>query len=120
MKPNPPQQHARGGQFSYYAALAHRLSGLALACFLPFHFLTLGLALEGAADLNAFLAYTDLPMVKLGEWGLVVLLTLHLLLGVRVLLIEALPHKNPLRLGWIAYALVISLTLGAVFLALVW
>ena len=32
-------------------AMAHRLSGLALAAFLPLHFLTLGSALQGAAAL---------------------------------------------------------------------
>ncbi|MCG8623840.1 MAG: succinate dehydrogenase [Proteobacteria bacterium] len=118
MKAKPPQP-SRGGQFSYYAALAHRLSGLALACFLPIHFLTLGLALEGAANLDVFLAYTDLAIVKLGEWGLVVLLTLHLLLGVRVLLIEGMKTTG-LRLGWIGFALLASLILGAIFIALVW
>ena len=36
----------------WVAALVHRLSGLALAIFLPLHFLTLGLALNGEARLE--------------------------------------------------------------------
>ena len=37
------------------AALVHRLSGLALALFLPVHFYVLGLALEGEQSLDGFL-----------------------------------------------------------------
>ena len=33
----------------------HRLSGLALAIFLPLHFLALGLAIDGEARLDGFL-----------------------------------------------------------------
>lgn len=72
----------------WLAALVHRLSGLALAIFLPFHFLALGLAIRGEASLAGFLRWTDQPPVKLAEVGLVFLLTLHLLGGLRVLVIE--------------------------------
>lgn len=76
---------------SSWAALAHRLSGLALAAFLPFHFWALGQALAGEAALDGFLAWTQSPLVKFSEWGLVVLLALHLGLGLRVLALEFLP-----------------------------
>ncbi len=98
-----------------WAALAHRLSGLALALFLPFHFLALGLTIEGEADLDAFLRWSDQPLVKFGEWGLVVLLSAHLIFGLRVLAIEFLPwpgHLNRL----IAAGAGASLLVGAVFL----
>jgi fumarate reductase subunit D len=72
----------------WLAALVHRLSGLALAIFLPFHFLALGLAIRGEASLENFLRWTDQPPVKLAEVGLVFLLTVHLLGGLRVLVIE--------------------------------
>ena len=39
--------------------MVHRISGLALACFLPLHFLTLGLAIEGEARLDGFLRWMD-------------------------------------------------------------
>ncbi len=35
--------------------------------------------------------------MKFGEWGLVVLLTLHMALGLRVLAIEFLPWRGPLK-----------------------
>ena len=71
----------------WWAFLLHRLSGVALAVFLPFHFLVLGLAVERAA-LDRVLDWTDNPWVKLAEAGLVVLLALHLTGGLRVLLLE--------------------------------
>ena len=78
----------------WLAALVHRLSGLALAIFLPVHFLTLGLAIQGEASLDAFLRWSDQPLVKLGESALVFLLMVHVLGGVRLLVIENLPWRD--------------------------
>ncbi|MGA6964138.1 MAG: succinate dehydrogenase, cytochrome b subunit, partial [Xanthobacteraceae bacterium] len=64
-------QHRTG--VLWIAALVHRLSGLALAIFLPVHFLTLGLTISGEARLDSFLRWTDAPLVKLSEGGLVFL-----------------------------------------------
>jgi len=102
---------------SYLAFMLHRLSGLALALFLPFHFLVLGLAIEGEARLDAVLAWTDQPLVKIAEWGLVMLLTLHLMLGLRVLLLEWAPWRGHLRHGWIAGGIILALVMGAGFIA---
>ena len=71
---------------SKYIALIHRVSGLALAVFLPLHFWALGKGLK----MDAFLRWTDQPLVKAAEWGLVVLLAAHLGAGLRVLAIEFL------------------------------
>jgi fumarate reductase subunit D len=78
----------------WIAAMVHRISGLALACFLPLHFLALGLAIEGEARLDAFLKWTANPVVKLAEGGLVFLLAVHMLGGIRVLVIENLPWND--------------------------
>ncbi len=72
----------------WLAALVHRLSGLALAVFLPLHFLTLGLAIDGEARLEGFLRWSDAPPVRLAEGGLVFLLAVHLLGGLRLLAVE--------------------------------
>jgi len=80
---------------SYGAFVVHRLSGLALAVFLPAHFWALGTAIEGAATLDGFLKWTDQPLVKLAEIGLVVLLAAHFAGGVRLLALEFL--------GWRAW-----------------
>jgi fumarate reductase subunit D len=72
----------------WIAAMVHRVSGLALAIFLPLHFLTLGLAIEGEARLERFLRWSDQPLVKAAEIALVFLFTVHLLGGFRVLVVE--------------------------------
>jgi succinate dehydrogenase subunit D len=72
----------------WLAALVHRLSGLALALFLPLHFLALGLAIEGEAKLDGFLRWSDQPLVKLAETALVFLLAIHMLGGLRLLVLE--------------------------------
>jgi fumarate reductase subunit D len=72
----------------WLAAMLHRLSGLGLAIFLPLHFLVLGLAINGEARLDSFLRWSEQPAVKLAETGLVFLLVVHLLGGLRVLVIE--------------------------------
>jgi fumarate reductase subunit D len=68
--------------------MVHRLSGLGLAIFLPLHFLALGLAIHNGAQLDSFLRWSDQPLVKLAEGGLMFLLTVHLLGGLRILVIE--------------------------------
>ncbi|HTP95799.1 MAG TPA: succinate dehydrogenase, partial [Burkholderiales bacterium] len=40
---------------AYWAFVVHRVSGVALAAFLPLHFWALGQALSGAAALDGFL-----------------------------------------------------------------
>ena len=85
---------AHRGSVLWLAALVHRLSGLALAVFLPLHFLALGLALHDEAELDGFLRWSDQPLVKLAEGGLVFLLVVHMLGGVRVLLIENLAWRD--------------------------
>jgi fumarate reductase subunit D len=72
----------------FVAALLHRLSGVALAVFLPMHFLALATSLGGADRLESFLELTHNPFVRFAEWGLVIALALHMALGLRVLAIE--------------------------------
>ena len=84
---------ARRGSTLWIAAMIHRLSGLALAIFLPFHFLALGLAVR-AASLESFLRWTDQPWVKFSEGALMFLLTIHLLGGLRVLVIENMDWRD--------------------------
>lgn len=73
---------------AYWAFLVHRVSGIALALFLPLHFLFLGQALDGEAALGRMLAWTEQPLVKGSEIALVFLLAAHLTGGLRLLLIE--------------------------------
>ena len=99
---------------AYWAFLLHRLSGLALAAFLPLHFWALGQALHGAAALDGFLRFADQGLFKFAEWGLVVLLALHMMGGVRLLLIE-FGSASGLRKNWIAGALGFAAAVGMAF-----
>src|SRR6266480_3513508 len=100
----------------WIAALVHRLSGLALAVFLPLHFLTLGLAIRGETSLENFLHWSDQPLVKLAESGLVFVLMVNMLGGVRVLLIENLDwHDRQKELATVAAA--VSAIVGFILLA---
>ena len=76
------------GHAGWWAFALHRLSGLALAIFLPLHFLVLGTALDGAAALDATLVWTEEPWVKASEVALVFLLAAHLGGGLRLLFVE--------------------------------
>jgi len=100
----------------WVAALVHRLSGLALAVFLPLHFLTLGLAIEGEARLEGFLRWSDAPLVKLAEGGLVFLLLVHMLGGVRLLLLENLDWRDGQK-QLATIAAVLSAIIAFLFLA---
>jgi succinate dehydrogenase subunit D len=86
-----PASHRQPG---FVAAIAHRLSGLALAIFLPLHFFALATALDGVNALDAFLAVTRHPLVKASELGIVVALAIHLTLGLRVLAIELFDFRE--------------------------
>lgn len=103
----------------WIAALVHRLSGLALAIFLPFHFLALGLAISGEARLENFLRWADQPLVKLSEGLLVGLLAVHMLGGLRLLVMENLAWREAqARLAMLAVAgamVVVFLFLARVF-----
>lgn len=79
---------------SFWVAMVHRVSGIALAVFLPLHFWALGHALEGEARLSGFLSWTEQPLVKAGEWAIVVALAVHLGAGLRVLALELLPWRD--------------------------
>ncbi|MEM9062243.1 MAG: succinate dehydrogenase, cytochrome b556 subunit [Pseudomonadota bacterium] len=95
----------------WFAYLLHRISGLALALFLPVHFWVLSRALTAPQDLDRFLAFAELPAVKLAEWGLVFLLSVHAFGGLRLLALEWLPwqprHKT-LAAGAVALSMLVS------------
>jgi succinate dehydrogenase subunit D len=106
-------------QRGFVAAMLHRLSGIALAVFLPLHFLALATALNGADALDSFLALTRQPLVAVLEWCIVVALAIHLTLGVRVLAVEFFDFREktlvPLSAclaAALAVGLVLALNLG--------
>ena len=79
---------------AYWAFLVHRVSGIALALFLPLHFLVLGRAINGEAALDGFLRWSHRPAVIAAEWVLITLLAAHLAGGLRLLALEFLPWRD--------------------------
>ncbi|MEM8978290.1 MAG: succinate dehydrogenase, cytochrome b556 subunit [Pseudomonadota bacterium] len=78
----------------WLAYILHRISGLALALFLPLHFWVLALALTDPAQLDGFLSFTDRTLVKIAEFGLVFLLAVHMFGGLRLMALEWLPWSG--------------------------
>ena len=99
------RQHA-----SYWVFLVHRVSGIALTLFLPLHFFALSRALQ----LDAFLAWTEQPLVKLAEWGIVLALAAHFAGGLRVLALEFLPWRDWQK-SLAAAAAALTLAVGLAF-----
>lgn len=113
-----PHTTAYRGDRLWLAAMVHRVSGVLLAVFLPFHFLVLGLALSNEAQLDGFLQWTKSPLVKLAETGLVLLLAIHLLGGIRVLLIENMPWRDGQK-RMATLAAMVAVGIAAIFLVAV-
>ena len=100
---------------AYWAFVVHRVSGLALALFLPVHLYVLALAIDDAARLDSFLAWTEAPLVKAAEAGLVVLLAAHMAGGLRLLALEFLPWREGQKTR-IAIAAGFAVAVGLAFL----
>lgn len=110
LSPKASRNHA-----TYWAFVLHRLSGLGLALFLPLHFLLLGTALDGADRMNEYLRWTENPLVKFAEFGLVTLLALHLTGGLRLLAMELLPWSSGQK-SRVAVATGLAFAAGLIFL----
>jgi len=98
----------------WIAYILHRLSGLALALFLPLHFWVLAMAMTNPAKLDGFLDMTDAGVIKLAEFGLVFLLAIHLFGGLRLMAMEWLPWSPPQK-NLAAASLAASLLLAVLF-----
>jgi fumarate reductase subunit D len=99
----------------FWAALLHRLAGLALAVFLPLHFFALGTALKGADAFESFFQATNTPLVKFAEGGIVVALALHMALGLRVLAVEFIPFRERTRVA-VSICAAAAFAVGVIFL----
>ena len=92
------------GHAAYWAFIVHRISGLALALFLPLHFFALSRALNGVDALDAFLAWARSPWVAASEIAIVLALAAHLTGGLRLLFVEFVGWKRDSQKALIAVA----------------
>ena len=106
----PHRSHSLYGFF-----LLHRISGIALAVFLPTHFYVLAMAVSDPEALDGFLRLTDLTVVKIAETILVFLLAAHLFGGLRLMAMEWLPWTDWQK-SLAAGSLVLGLLTASLFL----
>jgi len=95
----------------WLAYCLHRVSGLALAVFLPLHLYVLSMAITAPDRLDYFLSFANNPLVKLMEFGLVFLIGVHFFGGLRLLALEFLPwspRQKSLAAASLAGAFIIS------------
>ncbi|MGZ8154590.1 MAG: succinate dehydrogenase, cytochrome b556 subunit [Burkholderiales bacterium] len=100
---------------AYWAFLVHRVSGVLLTLFLPVHFFSLGQALNGEAQFDSYLRWTDYPLVKFAEFGIVFLLAAHMSGGVRLLMLEFLAWRDWEK-SLLAVASGVTVAIGLAFL----
>ena len=98
----------------WLAFILHRLSGIGLALFLPVHFYMLSLALTAPGQLDGFLAYADILLVKWAEFGLVFLLAVHMFGGMRLMALEFLPW-SPRQKTYAALAVALAFFVSTAF-----
>lgn len=98
----------------WIAFLLHRVSGLALALFLPVHFHVLSLALSAPQQLDRFLVYADLLPVKIVEFVLVFLLAVHVFGGMRLMAVEWLPWTSRQK-TLVAVSVALALFVATIF-----
>ena len=94
------------------------MSGVALAVFLPFHFLLLSTAINGADAMDEYLTLAEMLPVKIAEWGLVTLLAAHLFFGIRVLLLEFThwPRRINRYAAWIVPCTIATVLIATLFI----
>lgn len=96
----------------WLAYILHRLSGIALALFLPIHFWVLSMAMTNLSEFDQFLAMSQIDIIKFAEFILVFLLAVHMFGGLRLMGMEWLSlgshHKN-LAAGAIAISFLIAI-----------
>jgi len=99
----------------WFAFILHRISGVALALFLPVHFYVLAFALNDAASLDGVLNWAKHPLVIFAEFGLVFLFSVHIFGGFRLLALELLPW-SPRQKTYAALATALSFFVSGGFL----
>jgi succinate dehydrogenase / fumarate reductase cytochrome b subunit len=88
ISPNPLRWFdIRGRQTGTWAFMLNRLTALALTFYLIVHLLVLNKLTQGPASYNDFVAFAQLPLIKVGELLLVAAVLFHGLNGLRLILL---------------------------------
>lgn len=83
--------------------LIHRVTGIALTCYIFLHFYVLS-HLRNPAEFDSLMGVMKNPFVRIGEAGLLALVVAHSLNGFRLTLIDVgAPTKLQKPLFWLAF-----------------
>jgi succinate dehydrogenase / fumarate reductase, cytochrome b subunit len=95
-----------------WAFALNRITALGLTLYLFMHLFILSKLTQGPEAYNEFLTLTENPLIKLGEWAVVVAAILHGLNGIRIILTSfgvGITRQKQLFWGLMAVAAVIIL-----------
>jgi succinate dehydrogenase / fumarate reductase cytochrome b subunit len=98
-----------------WAFIVHRITGLALVAYLCLHIWVISFAalVWGGLTFDRLMAFFDTPLIKALEMGLIALILVHALNGVRILLFDAgIGIRSQRQLFWIAMGLAAVLSLA--------
>ena len=105
-----------GRQAGGWAFALNRVTAIGLTIYLFLHLSVLSLLAQGPGSYNKFLALTENPIIKFGEWAVVAAVFLHGLNGIRIILTSfgmGVTRQKQLFYGFMIIAVVIILIFTA-------
>ncbi len=99
-------------QIGSWAFALNRITAIGLTIYLFLHLGVLSLLAQGPGAYDKFLALTENPFIKLGEWLVVAAVILHGLNGIRIVLTSfgvGVTRQKQLFLGLMAVAVILIL-----------
>ena len=102
----------RGRQVGGWAFALNRVTAIGLTLYLFLHLYVLGLLAKGPDGYNGFLALTENPFIKFGEWAVVAAVFLHGLNGIRIILTSfgvGVTRQKQLFYGFMVVAVLVIL-----------
>lgn len=101
-----------GRQTGGWAFILNRITAIGLTIYLFLHLIVLGLLAQGPNAYDNFLALTENPFVKFGEFAVVAAAILHGLNGVRIILTSfgiGVTRQKQLFYGFMTLAMIVIL-----------
>jgi succinate dehydrogenase / fumarate reductase cytochrome b subunit len=101
-----------GRQVGGWAFALNRVTAIGLTFYLFLHLAVLSLLAKGPDGYNGFLALTENPIIKFGEWAVVAAVFLHGLNGIRIILTSfgvGVTRQRQLFYGFMVIAVLIIL-----------
>jgi succinate dehydrogenase cytochrome b556 subunit len=96
-----------GRQAGGWAFILNRITALGLTLYLFLHLAVLGQLAQGPGAYDKFLALTENPLIKFGEWAVVAAVFIHGLNGIRIILTSfgvGVTRQKQLFYGFMAVA----------------